>query len=106
MPEIVKVFRESVPAMRFIGKRYPDFGGWWGEWFANGWFDVIESKMGGASSILKLWKNGGGYIGLERRCEGQPFEYWIGMFTPIDIEAPEGFEHIDFPAMALGVCWI
>ena len=42
MAEIIKTFREEVPAMRFIGKKYPDFGGWWGEWFANGWFDEIE----------------------------------------------------------------
>lgn len=32
MAEIMKVFREEVPAMRFIGKKYHDFSGW-GEWF-------------------------------------------------------------------------
>ena len=41
MAEIIKTFKENVPAMRFIGKKYPDFGGWWGDWFANGWFDEI-----------------------------------------------------------------
>ncbi len=34
--------------MRFIGNKYPDFGGWWGDWFANGWFDEIEKAMGSA----------------------------------------------------------
>ena len=33
--------------MRLIGKKYPDFGGRWGEWFADGWFDLIENAMGG-----------------------------------------------------------
>lgn len=106
MAEIKKVFREDVPAMRFIGKKYPDFGGWWGEWFANGWFDEIEKAMGGTDAILKIWKNGGGYIGLERRSENQPFEYWIGMFTPADTVVPEGFDFVDFPEAGLGTCWI
>ncbi len=106
MAEIIKTFRENVPAMRFIGKKYPDFGGWWGEWFANGWFDQIEKAMGGMGSILKIWENGGGYVGLERRCENAPFEYWIGIFTPADTIVPEGFDSVDFPAGSLGTCWI
>ena len=106
MAEIIKTFREDVPAMRFIGKKYPNFGPMWGEWFANGWFDVIENAMGGADSILKIWKNGAGYVGLERRAEGQPFEYWIGMFTPATTPVPDGFSCIDFPAIGLGTCWI
>jgi len=92
--------------MRFIGKKYPGFGGWWGEWFANGWFDAVEAAMGGVDAILKLWENGGGYVGLERRAEGQPFEYWLGMFTPADTPVPEGFSCVDFPSMGLGTCWI
>ena len=106
MAEIIKTFREDIPAMRFIGKKYPDFGGWWGEWFANGWFDEIEKSMGGTDSILKIWQNGGGYVGLERRCKEQPFEYWIGMFTPAKTIIPTGFDYIDFPAAGLGTCWI
>lgn len=106
MAEFIKTFREEVPAMRFIGKKYPDFGGWWGEWFANGWFDQIESAMGGTEQILKIWENGGGYVGLERRCPDKPFEYWIGMFTPAGTEIPDGFDCVDFPKMGLGTCWI
>lgn len=106
MAEIIKTFREEIPAMRFIGKKYPDFGGWWGEWFANGWFDVIENAMDGADAILAIWENGGGYIGLERRAPDQPFEYWLGMFTPADTPVPDGFDYIDFPAADLGTNWI
>lgn len=106
MAEIIKTYKESVPEMRFIGKKYPDFGGWWGQWFANGWFDRIEQAMGGTEAILGIWQNGGGYIGLERRSINSPFEYWIGMFTPQDTPVPEGFDYIDFPAVSLGICWI
>ena len=60
MTEFKRVFRDEVPAMRFIGKKYPDFGPWWGDWFANGWFDRVEEAMGGPDAILKLWENGGG----------------------------------------------
>lgn len=106
MAEITKVFREAVPAMRFIGKKYGGFGPMWGEWFAGGWFDQLEAAMGGVDSILRIWPNGGGYVGLERRAAGQPFEYWIGMFTPAGTPVPEGFACVDFPAIGLGTCWI
>lgn len=106
MAEIQKVFREEVPAMRFIGKKYAGFGPWWGEWFANGWFDQIEACMGGVDTIKQIWENGGGYVGLERRAKDQAFEYWIGMFTPVNIPVPQDFSYVDFPAMGLGTCWI
>ncbi|RKJ21406.1 hypothetical protein D7X48_05505 [bacterium D16-50] len=105
MAEIMKVFKEEVPAMRFIGKKYHDYGGW-GEWFANGWFDVVESSMGGTDGILAIWENGGAYVGLERRKNGQLAEYWIGMFTPENTIVPEGFEYIDFPKSSMGTCWV
>jgi len=105
MAEIIKTYREEIPAMRFIGKKYGDFGHW-GDWFANGWFDAVENAMGGVQSILELWRDGGAYVGLERRKEDEPFEYWIGMFTPPDTAVPDGFLPVDFPPSRLGVCWI
>lgn len=105
MAEIIKVFKEEIPAMRFIGKKYHDYGGW-GEWFGNGWFDTVENSMGGTDKIVALWENGGAYVGLERRKNGRLMEYWIGMFTPEGTEVPEGFEHLDFPKANLGTCWI
>ncbi|MBR7185346.1 MAG: hypothetical protein IKD37_07040 [Clostridia bacterium] len=105
MAEIIKVFKEEIPSLRFIGKKYDKFGHW-GEWFANGWFDVIEQAMGGTAQILAQWENGGGYIGVERRAEGQPFAYYIGMMTPAGTPVPEGFVGLDFVNLALGTCWI
>lgn len=105
MPEIKKVFRDPVPALRFIGKRYQDFDHW-GEWFCCGWFDTVEQAMGGAEAVLKVWENGGGYVGLERRRNGELTDYWIGMFAPAGTAAPEGFEYLDLPAGAFGTAWI
>ena len=107
MATIQKAFRESTPALRFIGKRYFEVGGHWGEWFANGWFDAVETAMGGTDKITAIWENGGGYVGLERHKAGEPWQYWLGMFTPADTPVPEGFDYVDFPATAdLGTCWI
>lgn len=105
MAEIIKVFKEKLPAMRFIGKKYHDYSGW-GEWFANGWFDTVENSMGGADKISAVWENGGGYVGLEFCKNGELSEYWIGMFTPCNTTVPEGFEYLDFPESSLGTCWI
>ena len=104
MDAIIKVFKEEIPALRFIGKKYDGFGHW-GEWFAAGWFDLVENSMGGVGAITKLWENGGGYVGLEIRSSDS-FAYMIGMFTPADTPIPDGFEAIDFDGVSLGTCWI
>lgn len=105
MAEIIKAFKEHIPSMRFVGKKYKNFGHW-GEWFANGWFDQLENVMGGTDKILSIWENGGAYVGLERRKHDEPFEYWIGMFVPPNTTIPDGFLHIDFEEAKLGTCWI
>jgi len=103
--EIIKVFREEIPAMRFIGKRYREFGHW-GEWWENGWFDLIEETMDGVENILNIWENGGGYLGLERHGADCGFEYIIGMFAPENTSVPDGFTAVDFIGADLGTCWI
>ena len=105
MARIIKVFRENIPSLRFIGKKYDNFVHW-DEWWQNGWFDVIENAMGGCDTILSLWENGGGYIGLERRKDGEPFEYYIGMLTPANTRVPSSFISMDFVELNLGTCWI
>ncbi len=106
--EIIKVYKEHLPSLRFIGKCYTNadriggFGHKWGEWFQNGWFDTLE-KLG----ELKEVENG--YIGLMRynvaSCEDS-FEYWIGMFFPVNTTVPEGYGYIDLDESDLAVCWI
>lgn len=111
MAEIVNAYRQSVPAMKFIGKKYGDedringsFGVKWGEWFSNGWFAVIEEKAG--VSIKDVYQDGDAYIGLMRWKDGEPFEYWIGIFASENTIVPEGFGYVDFPKSELGVCWV
>ncbi len=105
MAEIVRVYRQEIPAMRFIGKKYGD-GGHWGEWFANDWFRTVEDAMGGEPAAHAVYEDGDAYLGLRRFKEGEPFEYWIGEFAPAGTQPPEGFAFVDIPAGALGVCWL
>ena len=102
MAEITKVYKQSVGAMRFIGKKYGDndrvdgnFGAKWGEWFENSWFDTIEKQIAG--SLKDVYEDGDAYIGLLRNKSGEPYQYWIGMFTPENTEDTGGYEVIDFP---------
>lgn len=99
--EIVKVYRESFPALRLIGKKYSnkdDIGAKWGQWHQNGWFDAIES-------LGLLPQNNDAYVGAKRICEGA-FEYWIGMLFPQETGAPEGFEAADIAPLDMAVCWL
>ena len=112
-PKIIKTYRQSVPALRFIGKIYGDedridgsFGAKWGEWFANGWFGLLEEACPAAD-----FEDAGAYIGLMREKCGdedgpEPFQYWIGMFFPEGAAVPEGYGFVDFSASDLGVAWL
>ncbi|MDR1000196.1 MAG: hypothetical protein LBL96_05275 [Clostridiales bacterium] len=109
--EIVKTYKQEIPALRFIGKKYGDndrvngsFGKYWQDWLQNDWFGVIEKQIG--SSIDTIYEDGDAYIGLERYKKGEPFAYWIGMFAPPNTPVPEGYVFHDFPKASLGVCWV
>lgn len=109
MANFIKTYRESVPAMRFIGKKYGNedrvdgnFGKHWHDWFNNGWFEILEKKY----DLKSVYEHGDAYIGLMRWKEGDPFEYWIGAFCPEGAEVPEGFSFVDFPESDLGVVWV
>ena len=108
--EIVKVYTQDVPAVRFIGKKYGDsdrvdgmFGKHWGDWFQNGWFEVIEKQTN--KDITALYDDADAYIGLMRDNNGE-FEYWIGILMPEETPVPDGYEYHDFPKAKFGVCWV
>ncbi len=111
MAEVIKVYKQTVPAMRFIGKKYTDndringnFSAKWGEWFSHNWFSAISNQI---SKCINLnYDEISDYIGLMRWKEGEPFQYWIGLFTPETTLAPDGFEYVDFPESQLGICWV
>jgi predicted transcriptional regulator YdeE len=106
--EIIKTYKEHLTSLRFIGKRYTNadriggFGHKWGEWFENGWFTILE-QLGELKDIEN------GYLGF-MRCNGNDaentFEYWIGMFFPVNTTVPEGFAHIDLDESDVAICWI
>lgn len=105
MVEIIKVYRESLPTLRLIGKRYTNidrgadggFGGKWGEWFTNGYFTTLEA-------FGSLPANEGAYVGCMRCME--EFEYWIGMFFPEGTTVPDDFSYVDILKGDIGTCWI
>lgn len=105
MAEVVRVYKESFPEIRFIGKRYGDadrgadggFGWKWDEWFQKGYFEPLMA-------LPKESINGDAYIGFMRFTH--ELEYWIGMFFPAGTPVPEGFASIDLPAGDVGICWI
>ena len=111
MAEIIKVYKQSINAMRFVGKKYDDndrvngnFGAKWDEWHTNGWFGEIEKQIN--VSLKDINEDGDSYIGLIRGGHDNPFEYWIGIFLPEGTTVPDVFTCLDFPASELGVCWI
>jgi hypothetical protein len=111
MAEIIKVYRQSIPALRFIGKKYGDndrvngtFGSKWNEWWQNGWFDILTKQIG--MTFDESHEDGDAYLGLMRWKKNEPFKYWIGMFLPENTTVPDNFNYIDFPESKLGVCWV
>jgi len=110
MAEIARVYRQTVPAMRFIGKKYGDedrvnggFGAKWEECFESGLFARLEKLADGG---IPGYDESGAYIGLMRWKQGEPFEYWIGMFAAANTSVPQGLDYLDFPESELGVCWV
>ncbi|MCL2512314.1 MAG: hypothetical protein FWF08_00310 [Oscillospiraceae bacterium] len=115
-PKVIKTYRQSVPATRFIGIKYGDgdrvdggFGKQWDEWHEKGRFKLLEDACPKAD-----FEDSTAYIGLmrwkETEIDGEkieePFQYWIGMFFPESAEVPEGFGYVDFPESDLGVAWL
>jgi len=114
-PKVLKTYRQSAPATRFIGKKYGDedridgrggFGKQWEEWSEKGWFKLLEESCPKAD-----FEDSGAYIGLMRvsikECdEKEPFQYWVGMFFQEGAEVPEGFDFVDFPAWDWGIGWL
>lgn len=112
MPELIKVYRQEVGPMRFIGKKYGDpdrgadggFGRQWDQWWSSGWFDTVKQSAPWPAD--DPFENKDDTIGLMRWKEGEPFQYWIGLFTPEGAKVPEGFDSADFPKSSLGVGWL
>lgn len=112
MANIVNVYQQSVPALAFVGRRYGDsdrmqggFGHLWDEWFQNGWFAPYQHLID--ESFLERYPEASAPVGLMRFLEGEPFEYWIGMFVPQANNAtPEGTTRVELPKADFGIGWV
>lgn len=108
MAEIIKVYRQSLPDMRFVGRCYTEadrkdgtFSHKWGEWFGQGLFEPLELK-----GTDEPFEDCNAYYGLCRCNAANLFEYWIGVFLPADAAVPEGYASVDFGASDVAVCWV
>lgn len=117
MANIIKVYKETVPPLRLIGKRYTDsdrghdggFANVWDRWHENGDFEVLE-QLGAAA-----WEGDGpegsatkdaqSYVAYMGFVDGI-FEYWVGMLFPEGTPVPDGYMYVDIRAADVGVCWI
>lgn len=95
--EITRIIRESCPSARFVGKKY-DGAANWEEWWANGWFDILEK-------LSRLPINDNGYIEAIHTVNDSP-EHWLGMFFPPNTAVPEPFQFVDIPALDYAVCYL
>lgn len=111
MPEIIKVYKETAPAARFVGIRYGarhkvdgSFAHLWRGWFEHGRFEPLMALL--TPAWQTAFPEADSTIGLIRHNAAGEYEYWIGMFLPPDSPVPAGFDSLLVPAMEAGVCWV
>jgi len=106
--EIVKVYKETLPCVKLVGKRYTNkdrdetgtFACYWQQCFQEGWFDILKQCEG----IPEVSND---YLGAMRMTgEDGDFEYWIGALLAPDAKVPDGFVSVEIPAGELAVCWL
>ncbi|MCL1813352.1 MAG: helix-turn-helix domain-containing protein [Treponema sp.] len=124
---IIKTYKQELPALRFIGKKYAETPGGsvfdctqsartntlpkqladkilasLDNWRLNYMFEAIEKKSD--KNLKTLYEGGDAYISLMRIKDDKIVECWLGLFMPEKTKVPEGYETIDFPKSTLGVC--
>lgn len=112
--KIINCYKEAISPCKFIGKRYKNkdrvngsYSYHWGQWFENSWFAPIEELQ--TEPFKASFPEAEAYLGFMRYKHGADedyFEYWIGLFVPVDAEVPEGYETADISHNYIGVCWI
>ncbi len=91
--EIVKVYKENMPHVKLVGKRYTNqdrdengtFASYWQQSFREGWFETLKQ----CKNIPGVSED---YLGVMRFTgAGHEFAYWIGAFFAPDTKIPGGF---------------
>lgn len=106
--KITKVYKESLPCIKLIGKRYTNkdrdesgtFARYWQQCFEENWPDILKQSK----CIPQVSDD---LVGAMRMTgDNNEFEYWIGAFLESDAAVPEGFESAQIPAGEVGICWL
>lgn len=78
MAEIKRVYRQTMPAVKLVGRCYREedkengvFANKWGEWFQNDLFAPLQLSDAGEEPF----EDCDAYIGLCRCKEGEPFQF-------------------------------
>lgn len=112
MAKIIKVYQQSIPETKFIGKNYgnskdTDWAANWGDAFASDIFGKVKRASNKENKSNLLYQDIDAYVGLCYRNEKTgAYDAWVGMFAPIETEVDMELDYIDFSQQNLGVCWI
>lgn len=106
--EIVKVYKEKLPCIKLVGKRYTNkdrdesgtFARYWQQCFQEGWPGILKQ-------CRSIPEGSDDLVGAMRMIGNDgDFEYWIGAFLAPDAKVPDGFVSVEIPAGEVGVCWL
>ncbi|MDR0321251.1 MAG: helix-turn-helix domain-containing protein [Treponema sp.] len=108
---IFQTYKQEIPALRFIGRKYTEpyndsfykkalnnFD----DLHLNRLFDMIEKLSD--KDPKTIYKGSDSYSILMKSNSSENNEYWIGMFMPKGTGVPAEYEMIDFPKSTLAVC--
>lgn len=105
--QVINVYKEHFPALRFIGKCYTNddrvdggFGRQWDEWTQEDGFHVLKK----AAQVPPFSEDTIGLMTLRGDMTG--FTYWIGYFFPEKTEVPMGYDSLDLPESNIGAGWV
>lgn len=116
MAKVIKVYKESFPSLRLIGKRYTDsdrgpdggFSNVWEKWSENDDFKVLEQlrhAAPGRGPEGSVTEDELSHVAYMRFVDGV-FEYWVGMLFPAGTDVPAGYSFVDVRAADVGICYI
>jgi hypothetical protein len=95
--EIKKIFEETLPSSRFIGKKNSE----WGLFWEDGWCDIlnkIERKY-----IIKIEEKYKFEFITMKKVVNENEEYWVGTMYYPDTPVPEDLDFVDFESSRAAV---
>jgi hypothetical protein len=101
--EINKVYKQNIPALRFIGHKHDlNVHGWNGD----DWDVISKIEASLEKPLSTVYEDGNAYCNLYWHKEDEPVKWYVGIFMPENSKVPDGLFYHDFDKSTLGVCWI